>query len=757
MAISEQLQQRINNLTQGMGEINPPSRPISNQEMEIIRQTDPMAGRMGSADSGFYTDAPIAQFTEREAERLDDQIRATGFFQDVDLSQLAPNQKLELLQGAQRIQEANQQQSMMETLPFNPNSPMPEYNPREKNMIGEDTGMLRKANSSPTIQQQLMMARDAVKPMGAQFTEGEAERLSTAAFGDPINETQQAIDSLTQELQMTTDPEEAEGLGRMINKLQAQINAPMGAMAQELAKVGGGEDTALAHLRPGEIVLPPEMMEDPRFEKMVEDKFKGLGIDPAQAVVGMGIASLNESTGLEEFGFFKKLGKKLGKVVKKVAPIAMMFPGVGTALGGALGGLGGLATKGLAKVGLGGLGSALGGLGSSAMGMVANAGIPGLSSIAGGTAQSFGGIKGGLGSLKGLLGDGPLSGLLGGGQQPSIDELGKADGSTQVRIDRLRSEGMSDAQIMQNLQQSGMAPQASGGRSIFGGGTPGQSRIGMIEDMLKNRPSDPVREGGGMFGGGGNQGGGMFGGGGQGGGLGALGTAGLLGLAGSLGKMAYDETKNDSGVPLTPLNTMNAAGRFNMEAEIARRMGQQAPNPVEFGLLPQDNFPELSGGQAVPKGMMMGGEVMMPMGYAQGGAFPNKGLEALNKVAPQVVDQMGYNMGGQVMPMGYNMGGRPMMPMQYAEGGNVSMEEFERQNGMINGEGTETSDDVPAMLSDGEFVMTGQAVRGAGSYELQQGDGGILNLIPSLDEDRERGTELLYNMMEVFGNRANAS
>jgi hypothetical protein len=240
-------------------------------------------------------------------------------------------------------------------------------------------------------------------------------------------------------------------------------------------------------------------------------------------------------------------------------------------------------------------------------------------------------------------------------------------------------------------------------RSILG-------RIGMIEDMFKST-DHPILQGQG----GGNS---IFGGGNQGGGLGALGTAGLLGLAGSLGKMAYDETKNDKGVPLTPLNTMNAAGRFNMEAEIARRMGQQAPNPVEFGLLPQNTMPELSGGQPAPVGM---------------------------------------NMGGYVMPMGYNMGGRPMMPMQYAEGGNVSMEDFERQNGMINGEGTETSDDVPAMLSDGEFVMTGQAVRGAGSYELQQGDGGILNLIPSLDEDRERGTELLYNMMEVFGNRANAS
>jgi hypothetical protein len=644
MAISEQLQQRINNLTQGMG-------ATSNKEMEMFRDASP---------SNMQFDVEI-----------DGKNRQFGFDSQPD------------------------EQAMQ--------------------MLRDRLGVTKGAISN----REMEMFRDAVPSM------------SIMGGGD---ETQQAINSLQQELQMTTDPEEAEGLGRMIAKLSAGMMAPLGGVAKQVAQAGGGEDTALAHVRPGEIVLPPEMMEDPQFEAIVEEKFNQLGINPEEAVVGMGIASLNQSTGLEEFGFFKKLGKSLKKVVKKVAPIAMLVPGVGTALGGALGGLGGLATKGLTKVGLGGLGSALGSVGSTVMGGIANAGIPGLSSIAGGTAGGFGSIGKGLGSLKGLVGDGPLSGLLGGGQQPTIEEIGAGDPMAQVRIERLRAEGMSDAQIMQNLQQSGMVPQSSGGRSIFGGGTPGQSRIGMIEDMLRNRPSDPVRQGGGMFGGGG-----------QGGGLGALGTAGLLGLAGSLGKMAYDETKKDKGVPLTPLNTMNAAGRFNLEAEIARRMGQQAPNPVEFGLLPQNTLPELSGGQAVPTGMMMGGEVMMPMEMAEGGSLPNKGLEALNKVAPEVVDRMGYNMGGYVMPM------------QYAEGGNVAMEDFERKNGMINGMGTETSDDVPAMLSDGEFVMTGQAVRGAGSYQLEQGDGGILNLIPSLDEDRERGTELMYNMMEVFSNRANAS
>ena len=34
---------------------------------------------------------------------------------------------------------------------------------------------------------------------------------------------------------------------------------------------------------------------------------------------------------------------------------------------------------------------------------------------------------------------------------------------------------------------------------------------------------------------------------------------------------------------------------------------------------------------------------------------------------------------------------------------------------------TGTSDDVPAMLSDGEYVMTADAVRGAGNGNRQQG------------------------------------
>jgi len=253
------------------------------------------------------------------------------------------------------------------------------------------------------------------------------------------------------------------------------------------------------------------------------------------------------------------------------------------------------------------------------------------------------------------------------------------------------------------------------------------------------------------------------------GGLSGMGMLGIGALSAGLGKLAYEDTKKDKGVQLTPLNTMNAAGRFNLEAEIARRMGQQAPNPTEFGLLPANTMPQLSGGQPRPEEQVMaaamGGEVM---NYQDGGAaqYPNKGLESLAKVAPEAVRAMGYNMGGQammpmnynmggqaMMPMNYNMGGRPMMPMAYAEGGNVAMEDFDRMNGRINGEGTETSDDIPAMLSDGEFVMTGQAVRGAGSYSMNN-DGGILTLSPSGNPDRQAGTDTMYQLMEAFSGQA---
>ena len=92
--------------------------------------------------------------------------------------------------------------------------------------------------------------------------------------------------------------------------------------------------------------------------------------------------------------------------------------------------------------------------------------------------------------------------------------------------------------------------------------------------------------------------------------------------------------------------------------------------------------------------------------------------------------------------------------MAFAEGGNVDFEDFKRMDGKINGPGTETSDDIPAMLSDGEFVMTGRAVRGAGAFDMKKSDQGIITLTPNGSESRDKGTSLMYQMMDSFAEYA---
>ena len=68
-----------------------------------------------------------------------------------------------------------------------------------------------------------------------------------------------------------------------------------------------------------------------------------------------------------------------------------------------------------------------------------------------------------------------------------------------------------------------------------------------------------------------------------------------------------------------------------------------------------------------------------------------------------------------VAPAKYNLGG-------YASGGIGSMaKKYPRRTGQISGPGTGTSDSIPAMLSDGEFVMTAKAVRGAGGGSRREG------------------------------------
>mgnify|MGYP003643134004 CR=1 FL=1 len=76
-------------------------------------------------------------------------------------------------------------------------------------------------------------------------------------------------------------------------------------------------------------------------------------------------------------------------------------------------------------------------------------------------------------------------------------------------------------------------------------------------------------------------------------------------------------------------------------------------------------------------------------------------------------------------------------PMMAADGGTV---QYPRMNGQIAGPGTERSDDIPAMLSDGEFVVNAKALRGIGKMDGANGSKG---------EQRQKGARMMYAMQQA--------
>ena len=659
----------------------------------------------------------------------------------------------------------------------------PELQQRIQNLMGDEPipMPMEMAEGGEVSQEEMLM----------QAMEGQAE-----AEANPDDALRSTIEELMAQASQAEDPAERDKYLHLAEAAEVGSQAPMAEMAIQLAQAGRGEDTALAHVRPGEVIIPPEAFEDPEFESLIEKKFEELNIDPSRMVVGVGIASLNPITGLEEFGFFKKLAKSVKKVVKKVvkplAKVAQFIPGPWQpiaalankaftvydvakgranplslltvagpgAIGGSIGeNIGAISKAGsgsflkglgsLGKASFSNIGSSVGNIGKGIGGLFTGGGKDGVGSF-GRVGDFFGGISDSLGFTNyadqvpqtfeemyanaspqeraymdvelqtGLTEDEIMQRVsyeqaaqtgqtLGRDPYDVLDEVYQSEGdgsqgptSVQQTILDMQAAGSTPEQILQALNQRGNQQQAQGG------GTPqwlktigdylGFGGKSGLEDVYGPGATNPLSR--------------LFGGSGSGGGL-NLGGIGGAGIAAVLAKLAYDEAKNRRGVQLTPAMTMNKYGGYQMAKRDAEAAGEAAPDPIDYGLLPSP-MPLLSGGRQAP----------------------------VQEEQPE-----GMRYGGAVMPQQMRYGG--MVPMAYAEGGNVATEDFKRKNGGINGEGTETSDDIPAMLSDGEFVMTGQAVRGAGSFDLQS-DGGIITLTPNGGESREKGTQLMYEMMELF-------
>jgi len=410
-----------------------------------------------------------------------------------------------------------------------------------------------------------------------------------------------------------------------------------------IAGLGRGEDSMLAHVAPGEMVVPPVI--SPQTQEIIKREMMSAGLDPNEYTVGQGM-SINPITGMAEFGFLKKLGKSLKKVVKKVAPVAMFIPGVGTALGGALGGLGGLAAK------IPGIGGALGKagtfIGSNILSPLAGAGIPGISSIAGGiTGNSFGGFSNIMAGLKNPLAGGMF------GKTGSTYAGGPAAGKGLANKFGLGSGTPGQVAASGQAQQAQQALQAM---------TPAQIAANpqAYQQLLAQANASSGSPFGNLFGGGGGLGG----------------SLGMAALAALYGKAVKDDYSRKEG----GLKDIRQSVRPDL---------MPAPTFTGFDL-------------GVRKNVAMGG---------------------LQELRPK------FAMGRSVMANELDM----------------------RMGGPSIGPGTGKSDDIPAMLSDGEFVMTSAANNGLGGFKVTKTETGI-ELIPNGEPNRQKGAKNMDKLMKTFEN-----
>ena len=159
-------------------------------------------------------------------------------------------------------------------------------------------------------------------------------------------------------------------------------------------------------------------------------------------------------------------------------------------------------------------------------------------------------------------------------------------------------------------------------------------------------------------------------------------------------------------------------------------MGGMSSLPILDRAIPSSQTPQLSLGDMTSLGFPT--PQYMPMDTGSGTDQFGRPMES----------QLGRNMPsthGDPAPeplfkgLGAMTAGRPFMPMMnFKDGGEVDF--FPRRTGGIGpGEGSGTKDDVPAMLMDGEFVMTRDAVKAAGGGSIDKGIDNMYGLMRNLE------------------------
>jgi len=545
-------------------------------------------------------------------------------------------------------------------------------------------------------------------------------------------------------------------------------------VADKLAEYGRHEDEFMVHAAEGETVIPMEVFrKNPILKENIYRQMRDMGLEPERYVIGNELNSINPVTGQPEF-FIKKLFKKLGKFLKKaikvVLPIALnfVFPGLGVIASAAIGsGIGGLIQ------------------GESFGEALKSAAIGGL------TAGVAKGVSGGIGAVKegGKFGAGFKAGF----QAPagtSAFQAGKASPGTysaELAADTAAKAGEVQAALTEKIAgevapldkisvDAGVSPSAAAGtqpdysaltKDAFAGSQPSVTGPS-VADLTSKAAAEDYLTGTNLK------------------------TPDFADVAApptvgeqivqaadkvsppSMTAQTAEQFIKDSTVKLPDLSDsfrklgpgggdfMEGAREIFMPRNALRNQARSFVENaiksgeltgVELGTKAFDNVvSEIMQNPNFMRRVLPGAVAAMGIGNLVSGPenpeavdFSQEGINqamALLEANPEKYDPFG---GAQLTPRGAgsygayeiqplnNMGFQPQpITMGAANGGGMNVNDFPPRVGAIAGPGTETSDDIPAMLSDGEFVMTAEAVRGAGNG------------------NRENGMRNMYQMMNQF-------
>jgi hypothetical protein len=480
-----------------------------------------------------------------------------------------------------------------------------------------------------------------------------------------------------------------------------------------MSSVGGlgrFEDTYMVHAAEGETVVPMEVLDkNPLLKERLFESMRDMGIQPERYIVGNEFNSLNPLTGQPEF-FLKSIGRRLRKAAADIsgyaAPIAgaMFGAPAGAATGALLGQYKrenpGDPNQALRMALLGGAAGVAGNLakGRTGMGLLTGGGfgVPeGLTGILGGGRDLI--SAGYEGGKKLLLGEGTdkgiiskaLSSLKGTSLEDAIDAVKKAHPNWEPE------EVLAAAEKISGKSNTLL-------KGLLGiGGTLGLGKlIGEPEDITVD--------------------------------------ASKIRTAPVSNEYAFSPTTPvtvDTGynIPITPYQAAEGGiigyneggfsgsphGYGEMDGPFYR--GEDEGSAPDMPGLPYDDM---------MKNMMM--EFLQKEFMNNPSAFEQKYGNDTAEFMRQMMglrtkEQLEKDTGAIFDPesseiIGYNLN----------KGGIMDL----RGGGFSQGPGTGTSDSIPAMLSDGEFVMTADAVRGAG--------GG----------DRREGAKRMYEMMDRLETRA---